>query len=84
MSVAIRLTVENKNRKTSIMALTPKQTTEIIKTAVSDKESGKFTEYKGSTLVDIVYAPIHAITGEPSSSDIAAEKQKIYNEVRTR
>ena len=66
------------------MPLNTRQQTEVIKQAVNDAASGGFHEYKGDTLTDIVFAPVDAITNTPSTKEVAAEKQDLYNRVRSR
>jgi hypothetical protein len=64
------------------MRLTEQQKRDIEKQAILDREQGEFTEYEGDKLVDVVFAPIDAIAGTPSTTEMAAEKQKYYNQVR--
>ena len=65
------------------MPLNQQTKTEVIKQACNDSASGRFTEYKGDTLTDIVFSPVTAITGEPTTKEHAAEKQDLYNRVRS-
>lgn len=66
------------------MSLNTRQQTEVIRQAVNDAASGKFTEYKGDTLADVVFAAVDAITNTPSTHEVATEKQELYNRVRSR
>ena len=65
------------------MSLSPQRQTEICKQACEDQQSGNFTEYKGSALVDVIFAPLDLITGTSSTREVAAEEQSYYNKART-
>jgi hypothetical protein len=38
--------------------------------------------YKGDTLTDIVFAPVDALAGTPSTTEVANAKQEAYDEAR--
>ena len=59
--------------------LSSKTRSSVANKARSDADSGQYTEYKGDTLTDVVFAPLDLLTGSHSTHEVARAKQDAYD-----